>query len=142
LAKALTVAAYGESVAAYRYRALAEKASTPAHRRLFEEMAEEEHGHHDAVRELLAKYFPDRDYVLSAEDKQLVVVGPRNLDLSGEDSMSRAVAQIQQTERQTGRFYAALSEVTTEPDLKPLLREMADECFEHAQRLGSILPGE
>jgi len=139
-AKALAIAAYGESVAAYRYRTLAEKATTDQHRAVFVAMAEEEQGHHAALKDIMATRFPQSDFVLSPEDKDLVIVGSRMLDMSTEDAFRKALELIYDSERQTGRFYAALNDVTSLGHLKPLLKEMADECFEHAARLKSIPP--
>ena len=68
-AKALAIAAYGESVAAYRYRTLSDKAPTTIYRDAFTEMATEEQGHHADVQKLLDENFPDSDFVLSPDDK-------------------------------------------------------------------------
>ncbi len=138
--KALAVAAYGESVAAFRYRTLCEKAPTEAHRRVFTEMAEEEQGHHEQIQALLGGEYAGADFVLSAEDKALVIVGPRTLDCSTPAAFARAMSDIHDSEVQTGNFYARFHDATSRTDLKPLLREMADECYEHAQRLLEI-PG-
>ena len=79
--KALAIACYGESVAAFRYRTLAERAPTPRHEAVFNEMAEEEQGHHQALSALLAKEFPGSEFLLTPEDKAAVIVGPRMLDI-------------------------------------------------------------
>jgi len=138
MAKALTVAAYGESVAAYRYRTLAEKAANERQRKLFVQIAEEEQGHHAAVQELLQKHFPGSDFLLSAADKDLVIVGPRMLDLSDQAALTQAMQLIQESERRTGAFYAALARVTTLADLQPIFRAMSNECFEHADQLAAV----
>ncbi len=139
-AKALTVAAYGESVAAYRYRTLAEKTTDESQRRLFTQIAEEEQGHHAAVEELLRRHFPGSDYLLTAADKELVIVGPRMLELSESRPPAKAMELIRASEERTGAFYAALSEISPQTDLRPVFRAMANECFEHAQQLSSIQP--
>lgn len=138
LEKALAVAAYGESVAAYRYRTLAEKTPSEAHRKVFLEMCEEEQGHHIRVQDLTREHFAGSDFVLKAEDKELVIVGPRLLEVSDKAGLENALHMIYESEQLTGHFYAALHRLTTVPELKPFLKEMADECFEHAQRLKSI----
>jgi rubrerythrin len=138
--KALVVAAYGESVAAYRYRTLSTKTSSEFHRKLFVEIAQEEQIHHTQVREALRKHFSDTDFVLTAEDKQLVIVGPRMLDVTDRASFDRALDLICESERLTGRFYATLYEVTAHQEVRPLLKEMADECHRHAARLETIPP--
>lgn len=136
--KALALAAYGESVAAYRYRTLCEKAAAKAHRKVFEEMADEEQDHHAIIQKLLRQQFPDSDFVLTPEDKDLVIVGPRLIEVTDTASFDRALEMIRASECLTGRFYAALHESTTHTELKPMLKEMADECREHAERLDQL----
>jgi len=138
--KALAIAAYGESVAAYRYRTLGEKTSSHEQRKIFTEMADEEQGHHQRLQALLRRRFPGSDFVLSSEDKELVTVGPRMLEVTDSESFRRAMELIHDSELQTGRFYAGLYESTEYDDLKSFLKEMADECFEHAERLRQIHP--
>ncbi len=137
-AKALALASYGESVAAYRYRTLVEKTSSPSTRAVFVEMAEEEQGHHQRVEELLRRHYPGADFVLTPEDKELVIVGPRMLDASDPESYARALDMICESERLTGRLYATLHSITTEASLRPFFKEMADECVEHAERLEAL----
>ena len=138
--KALAIACYGESVAAFRYRTLAERAPTPRHEAVFNEMAEEEQGHHQVLSDLLAKEFPGSEFLLTPEDKAAVIVGPRQLDIADASAFDKAMQHIHDSERLTGSFYAAFHDTTTRTDLKPLLKEMADECFEHAERLKEIPP--
>ena len=138
--KAMTVASYGESVAAYRYRTLSEKTTSESHRAVFVEMAQEEQGHHLLVQNLLRELFPGTGFLLTAEDKELVTVGSRMIEVTDSASFERAMTLLVESERQTGRFYAVLHEITTHPRLKPLFKEMADECVEHAERLLQITP--
>lgn len=138
MAKALAVAAYGESVAAYRYRTMVEKAPADELRDVFAEMAAEEQDHHMQVRELSNKHFPDSDFVLTPGDKELVIVGPRLLEFGTTDSAQSALDMVYESERLTGRFYAALHDETSLDELKPLLQEMADECFQHAGKLKAL----
>jgi len=138
-AKALAVASYGESVAAYRYLTLTDKAPKESQCRIFKEMATEEQGHHMALQEVRKQQLLDSDFVLSPEDKELIIVGPRLLEVTDDESFGDAIGQIIDSERLTGRFYAALHEVTGSSELKPFLKEMADECFEHAERLESMM---
>ena len=138
----MTIASYGESVAAHRYRTLAEKTESPTHRAIFQEMAEEEQGHHVMVHELLKKRYPGSDFVLTSTDKDLVIVGPRILEIGDREAFARAIEMICASERLTGRFYAALHETVDDTTLQPLLKEMADECFEHAAKLAGIPPPE
>lgn len=136
--KALAIAAYGESVAAHRYRTLAEKTNSPKHRAIFEEMAEEEQQHHVAVQELIKSRYPGSDFVLTAADKDLVIVGSRLLEIGDREAFARAIELICASERLTGRFYAALHNSVDDAKLRPVLKEMADECFEHAAKLAEI----
>jgi len=137
-AKALTVCAYGESVAAYRYRSLAEKAGGEELRRAFTEVAQEEARHHAGVQALLERHFPGSDYVLSKEDKELVIVGPRTFEVGDREALRRALVQIHESELQTGRFYTAFATVTERRELRPYLQEMARECFRHAERIQTL----
>ena len=140
--KALTIAAYGESVAAYRYRTLADRTSSEERRALFSRIAEEEQAHHGLVQNQLKKHFPDTDFVLAPEDKELVIVGPRMLDVTSPASLKRAFALMYKSERLTGKFYATLHETTAVDALKPLLHEMATECLGHAERIKHMPAGD
>ncbi len=140
LEKALALAVYGESVAAYRYRTLCEKTTSETHRAIFVETANEEQGHHIRAQNLARKHFPGSDFVLKPEDKELVIVGPRLLDVTDRASFDRALELMYESERLTGRFYATLHRVTTHEGLRPFFKEMADECFGHAQRMQAIPP--
>lgn len=138
LAKALAIGIYGESVASYRYRNLAEKAPRQKQRTIFQEMSDEEHGHQQTLQNIIDRRFPDADFVLTPADKELVIVGPRLLEVSDGASVAAALKMIYDSERLTGRYYAALHNNVAPDDLKPLMREMADECFDHAERLMEI----
>lgn len=141
-AKALALLGYGESVAAFRYRTLADRAPNPALRKALEEMADEEQGHHQMVQSLIDRHYPGLDFVLSNEDKNLVSVGVRQLNLTKPEAFSEVLNVIQAAERQTGKFYAALHRFPPHPQLAPWFKEMAEECFEHAERLMSLPPWE
>ena len=136
--KALAIASYGESVAAYRYRTLVEMEFSQAHHEMFREMADEEQGHHDRLQEFLEQHFTHSDFVLKPEEKGLVIVGPRLLAATSHSSFDQAIKLICESERLTGRFYATLLSVVEIDQLKPFLKEMANECFEHAHRLEKI----
>lgn len=137
-AKALTIASYGESVASYRYRTLAERAANDVGRRVFTEMADEEQGHHLLVQRVLGAEYPDSDYVLSPDDKELVIAGPRIFELGTAESFSRALEMIYESECRTGRFYDALAQLPAFAPLSTQLAEMAVECFDHAERLRGL----
>src|SRR5690242_13106555 len=78
--KALAIAAFGESVAAYRYIVLSEKARDPKLRSSFETMARDERLQRDRIQTLLQRLAPSAGYYLSQEDKLAVCVGPRLVD--------------------------------------------------------------
>lgn len=136
--KALAVAAYGESVAAYRYRTLAERVPLEAHRKVFVEMADEEQGHHVLIQDLIRKYYPGSDFVLSPGDKELVIAGPRMPDITDEVALRKTIDLIRESECRTGRFYAVLHAHTDQESLKPVLNEMAEECVHHAKQLANL----
>ena len=137
-AKALAIAAYGESVAAYRYRTLADRTSSAKRRVVFTRIADEEQTHHKLVQDLMRSHFPGSDFVLMEEDKELVIVGPRMLDVADDASLVDAFDLMYQSERRTGQFYATLHAITTMDELKPLLGEMARECESHAERIQAL----
>ncbi len=125
-------------MAAYRYRSLVEKTSDERLRAIFQEMCDEEQGHHRQVQDLTKRHFPGSDFVLTADDKAMVIDGPRLLDVNDQASFDEALSLIYESELLTGRFYHALQEVTDLDELKPLFKEMGDECFEHAQQLKDL----
>lgn len=141
-AKTLYLAAYGESVAAYRYRTLSERTENETNRNVFAQMAEEEQGHHAVLQEMLKEHYPGSEFVLSLQDKELVIVGPRLLEVTDTASIRKALGLIHESELLTGRFYETLHQVTPRTDFMPFLKEMADECFAHAHRLTEIEPPE
>ncbi len=139
-AKKLAIAIYGESVASYRYGVLADKAVSDDHRRVFRAMQKEEQGHQTALERLAAKHFPDDDFVLTPEDKGLVIVGARMLDIRDDTSFNSAMRFLHDTELRTGEFYRALVALMPSGELGRFLGEMADECVEHAASLLRIKP--
>lgn len=136
--KLLAIGAYGETVAAYRYLVLAEKASREDHRRAFADMADEEQGHKQRLQKLLAERYPQADFVLTPEDKELVVTGPRVIDVRNEASIAAAMRMILDTERKTAAFYAEHARHLPTAALRALFRELAEEGAEHYQRLREI----
>lgn len=136
--KLLAIGAYGETVAAYRYLVLAEKASREDHRRAFADMADEEQGHKQRLQKLLAELYPQADFVLTPEDKERVVTGPRVIDVRNEASVAAAMQMILHTERKTAAFYAEHARQMPTAALRALFRELAEEGAEHYQRLREI----
>lgn len=136
--KLLAIGAYGETVAAYRYLVLSEKAPSEEDRREFAAMADEEQDHKQRLQGLIAELYPDADFVLTVEDKELVVTGPRLLDVRDRDSFVEAMRMILHTERKTAAFYAAHGKHLPQPHLRALFHELAEEGAEHFQRLRAI----
>ncbi len=141
-AKKIAVAIYGESVAAYRYGVLAEKALSEQHRKIFEEMKEEELGHQRALKLLAETHFPDSDFVLTPQDKELVIAGRRMLEVTDVASFKIAMIFLHDTEKRTGDFYCELNRLMPKGDLGAFLMEMAEECYEHGDSLLAIDPPE
>ncbi len=136
--KLLAIGAYGETVAAYRYLVLSEKAPGEHMRKEFADMADEEQEHKQRLQGLLASMYPDADFVLTAEDKELVVTGTRLLEIRNEDDFREAMRMILQTERKTASFYAHHSKLVPDETLKALFHELAEEGAEHYQRLKAL----
>lgn len=136
--KLLAIGAYGESVAAYRYLVLSEKALRQEDRQEFAAMADEEQGHKQRLEKLLAELYPNSDFVLNADDKELVVSGPRLLDIRDEKDMNDAMQLILETERKTAAFYAQQARFMPDANLRKLFQKLAEEGAEHYQRLTTI----
>lgn len=136
--KLLAIGVYGETVAAYRYLVLSEKAPNPRDRREFAEMADEEQGHKQRLQALLAEMYPQADFVLTPEDKELVVTGTRLLDVRDDASFHEAMRMILQTERQTAAFYAHHARIIPTVHLRELFQELAEEGADHYQRLKAM----
>lgn len=139
-AKKIAIAIYGESVASYRYGVLADKAVSEEHRKLFADMRDEEKGHRAAMEHLGKKHFPDCDFVLTSDDKDLVIAGARLLEVGDAESFRRAMRFLHDTELRTGEFYRTLLESMPDGELGRFLRAMAKECVEHAESLLRIEP--
>ena len=134
----LAIGAYGEMVAAYRYLVLSEKAPSEKLRVEFAAMADEEQEHKQRLQKLLADMYPTADFVLTAEDKESVVTGPRLLEIRTENDLVEAMQMILETERKTASFYGHHSKLIPIPHLKSLFHELAEEGAEHYQRLKSL----
>ena len=123
--KLLAIGAYGETVAAYRYVVLAEKAPLAEHRREFAAMADEEQDHKQRLQKLIAAMYPGQEFVLTAEDKELVVTGSRLLDVRNDADFVEAMQMVLSTERKTARFYANYGKYMPEPHIQALFKELA-----------------
>ncbi len=136
--KLLAIGVYGETVAAYRYVVLSEKAPDPSARTEFAAMADEEQEHKQRLQGLLAELFPDADFVLTPEDKDLVVTGPRLLDVRDGESFAAAMHMVLETERKTAKFYADHGRHLPQEQLRALFHELAEEGAEHYHRLKQL----
>lgn len=139
-AKKIAIAIYGESVAAYRYGVLADKAASEEHRKLFAEMRDEEKSHRAALEHIGRKHFPEGDFVLTPDDKDLVIVGARMLEVGDAESFHRAMRFLHDTELRTGEFYRTLHESMPDSELGRFLNTMAQECVQHGESLLRIDP--
>ena len=135
--KLLAIGVYGETVAAYRYLVLSDKAPAE-HRKEFAEMSDEEQGHKELLQGLLADLYPDADFVLTPEDKQLVITGTRMIEVKDAASFAEAMRMILHTERKTARFYANHAKHMPKEDLRELFQRLAEEGADHYQRLKTI----
>jgi rubrerythrin len=136
--KLLAIGAYGETVAAYRYLVLSEKSPAAEDRRQFAGMADEEQEHKQRLQKVLAEKFPDASFVLTPEDKALVVSGPRLLNVHRAVSFADTMGMMLETERKTASFYAHYGPLISDGTLRALFHRLADEGAEHYQRLKAL----
>ena len=136
--KLLAIGAYGETVAAYRYLVLSEKAPNESERREFADMADEEQEHKQRLQGLIDEIYPGVDFVLTSEDKDLVVSGPRLLEVRDRASFADAMRLVLETERKTAGFYAQHGKLLPQSHLRELFHELAEEGAEHYQRLRAL----
>jgi rubrerythrin len=137
--KALAVAAFGESVAAYRYIELSEKARDPRLRESFERMAAEERAQRDRVQAILQRLAPSAGYYLSPEDKDAVCVGPRLVDARDDARFDEAMRLVIASEKRSASFYARFSAFARDEQVKALFTEFAAAGIAHVQRLRALL---
>jgi len=137
--KALAIAAYGESVAAYRYIVLAEKARTASLREAFESMAVEEREHRDRIQALLARLSPAASFYLTSEDKLAVCVGPRLVDARDDAKFDEAMKLVITSEKRTSSFYGQFAVASRNVDVKALFAELAVEGIDHVRRLRQVM---
>ncbi len=137
--KALAIGAYGETVAAYRYLIFAERVANKSHRDAFSAMADEEQDHKQRLQALLARLYPGADFVLSERDKEMVVVGPRLLEVRDDKQFAEALDYTLATEQRTSAFYRTLSQSIREAPLTALFKELAEEGADHYHRLRELV---
>jgi rubrerythrin len=133
--KILAIGIYGESVAAYRYLVLSEKAPDPSDRKQFADMSDEEQSHKQRLQRLAGQLYPHADFVLNAQDKLLVVEGPRLLEIRDQASFAQAMKLVLETERRTAAFYAQHGKGLPHKTLRDLFHELAEEGAEHHRKL-------
>ena len=137
-AKALTLGCYGEDMAAYCYVQLSEKAERDQDRKEFKEMVAEEQGHRAWLRALLDKHYPGSDFVLSAEEKQMVESGSRFDSITDRKSFEEALRRVITSEMKTSQFYGQMVSHVDQPEVKAIFGELADEGVGHHKRLLQI----
>lgn len=136
--KALAIAAFGESVAAYRYIVLSEKARDARLRESFESMAHEERAQRDRIQTLLQRLAPSAGYYLSQEDKLAVCVGPRLVDARDDARFDEAMKLVIASEKRSASFYAKFSACAREDDVRKLFTELAAAGIAQVQRLRAL----
>ena len=137
--KALAIAAFGESVAAYRYIVLSEKARDARLRKAFERMAREERLQRDRIQVLLRRLAPSAGYYLSQEDKLAVCVGPRLVDARDDARFDEAMKLVIASEKRSASFYARFTAFARDAAVKALLAELAAAGIAQVQRLRALL---
>ena len=137
--KALAIAAFGESVAAYRYIVLSEKARDPKLREHFETMAREERVQRERIQGMLQRLAPTAGYYLSQEDKLAVCVGPRLVDARDDARFDEAMKLVIASEKRSASFYARYSVFAKDAEVKGLFAELAAAGIAQVQRLRALL---
>ena len=134
----LAIAAYAETVAAYRCVVLSEKSPSAADRRRFAGLTDEEQEHKQRLQRALADRFPGANYVLTADDKALVISGPRLLNVHAAVSFIDVMEMMLETGRKTANFYARCGPLISDGTLRALFHRLAEESAEHYQRLQNL----
>ena len=137
--KALAIAAFGESVSAYRYIILSEKAATPQLRDSFEAMAKLERSQRDRIQGLLQTLAPSAAFALSQEDKLAVCVGPRLVDARDDARFDEAMKLIIASEKRSASFYSRYAPHAQNESLKLLFLTLAAEGIAQVQTLRTLL---
>ncbi len=136
--KALAIAAYGESVSAYRYIVLAEKAPNAPLRESFQEMVRQENAQREAIQALLTSLFPTACFFLTSEDKNLVCVGPRLVDARDDARFDEAMRLIVASEKRSISFYSRYATVAATPQVKALFEQLYREGLQRVKVLREL----
>ncbi len=133
--KALAIAAFGESVSAYRYIVLSEKARDVRLRESFEAMAQGERVQRDRIQAVLQRISPVSGYYLTQEDKLAVCVGPRLVDARDDARFDEAMKLVIASEKRLASFYARFTAFARDEEVKTLFTELAAAGIAQVQRL-------
>jgi rubrerythrin len=136
--KALAIAAYGESVAAYRYIILSEKARDTRLRNSFEAMAAEERAHRDRIQKALQRLSPSAGFYLTNEDKLAVCVGPRLVDARDDARFDEAMRLVIASEKRTVSFYSRFAPHAADEEVRAAFLDLARAGIERVQKLRDL----
>ena len=137
--KALAIAAFGESVAAYRYIILSEKARDPKLRESFERMALAERQQRDRLQQILQRLAPTSGFFLSPEDKLAVCVGPRLVDARDDARFDEAMKLVIASQKRSASFYLRYASFARDPEVKAFFTESAAAGLMQLQQLRTLL---
>jgi rubrerythrin len=137
--KALAIAAFGESVAAYRYIVLSEKARDLKLRGSFERMAKDQRLQRDRLQAILHRLAPTSAYYLSQEDKLTVCVGPRLVDARDDARFDEAMKLVIASEKRSASFYLRYTPFAQDPEVKSTFTELAAAGIAQVQTLRALL---
>ncbi len=133
--KALAIAAFGQSVAAYRYMVLAEKAADPRLRTGLQEMAARENNRRTQLQTLQEKLFSSTCFFLDSHEKNMVCVGPRILDARDQAHFDEALKLLIASEKRIAGFYARYAAQTGRSEIKETFSTFADESLHRVSLL-------
>jgi rubrerythrin len=133
--KALAIAAFGQSVAAYRYMVLAEKAADPRLRAGLQEMAARENTRRTQLQSLQEKLFSSACFFLDSHEKNMVCVGPRILDARDQTHFDEALKLLIASEKRIAGFYARYAAQAGRLEIKEIFSAFADESLQRVSLL-------
>ncbi len=136
LQEIIAFAVQREETAYQLYKAAAEKSSSIAARKMFEEMANEEAGHKQVFSrvELAAAHQHAASKVPDMHLSDYLTDVPFRPDMSYDEILRNAI----KAEESAWRLYTAAAEMTDEPELKRTLLVFADVEKGHKKRLEDI----
>ncbi len=137
--KMLAIAAFGESVAAYRYIILSEKSPNPKLQQSFEAIAQQERQQRDRLQKVLQRLSPAAGFYLSQEDKLAVCVGPRLVDARDDARFDEAMKLVIASEKRLASFYTRYAAFAKDAEVKVLFEELARTGLMQVRRLRELL---